>query len=381
MMRRVVRLRSWHIAAVAVILTGIVAGVGAGDNEDGSDGGAVFTLTNEPDGNRLVVYEREGGGQLSPRPHFVSTGGAGTGEGLGSQGALALSDNGNFLYAVNPGSDTITVFHLSRRGPRSVQVIGSQGQRPISLTTSGNRLFVLNNGGAVNGVDNIAGFVIGANGRLYPIPDSTRLLSAQNTDPAQIGFNRDGNVLVVTEKDTNLLTSFSVNRQGIPSEPGFQASAGATPFGFAFSRDGFLLVSEAFGGAPDASAVSSYTVGDTGALTAISPSVGTMETAACWVAITRNGAFAYTANTGSDTISGYAIDKGGDLSLLDADGVAAETGGAPTDLAILGNRALFVLNSSDATLSVYAIDKGGALQPLQVVGGLPLTGPTGLVVR
>jgi 6-phosphogluconolactonase (cycloisomerase 2 family) len=318
---------------------------------------------------------------LSAQPYFVSTGGAGTGDGLGNQGALALSDDGTFLYAVNPGSDTITVFDLSQGAPRSVQVIGSQGKRPISLTTHGNRLFVLNAGGAVGGADSIAGFAIGAKGKLHPIPKSTRGLSADNTGPAQIGFNRHGNVLVVTEKSTNLLTSFTVNSHGIPSAPGFQASAGDTPFGFAFSPDGFLVVSEAFGGTPNASAASSYSVGDAGTLTVISPSVGTLETAACWIAITQNGAYAYTANTGSDTVSGYALGAGGELTLLDADGIAAETGPAPTDLAILGNRALFVLNSSDATLGVYAIDQGGGLEPLQLVGGLPRTGPTGLVVR
>jgi 6-phosphogluconolactonase (cycloisomerase 2 family) len=379
MMRKVARLRSWHIAVLALILTGIVAGVGVGDAR--GDWGAVFTLTNEPDGNRLAVYARDQSGQLSAQPYFVSTGGAGTGGGLGNQGALALGDDGEFLYAVNPGSDTITVFDLSRGQPRSVQVIGSQGAQPISLTIHGNRLFVLNAGGAVGGVDSIAGFAIGDEGRLHPIPNSTRLLSADNTGPAQIGFNRQGNVLVVTEKNTNLLTSFTVSSRGIPSDPGSQASEGATPFGFAFSRHGFLVVSEAFGGTPNASAVSSYAVGDAGTLTAISPSVGTQQTAACWIAITQDGAHAYTANTGSDTVSGYAIGAGGDLVLLDDDGIAAETGSAPTDLAILENRALFVLNNGDATLSVYGIDEQGDLEPLQVVGGLPLTSPTGLAVR
>jgi 6-phosphogluconolactonase (cycloisomerase 2 family) len=380
MMRKVARLRSWHLAIVALVLAGIVAGVSAADDDDPSAPGAVFTLTNEPDGNQLAVFERHGG-QLSDQPFFVATGGAGTGQGLGNQGALALGDDGRFLYAVNPGSDSITVFHLSPRGPQAVQVIGSQGTQPISLTTSGNLLYVLNAGGAVDGVDSIAGFTIAANGRLNPIPNSTRALSADATGPAQIGFDRLGNVLVVTEKNTNLLTRFTVNRHGIPSARGSQASAGDTPFGFAFSPDGFLLVSEAFADTPNGSAVSSYAVGHDGTLTAISPSVGTQQSAACWVAITQNGAFAFTANTGSNTVSTFGIDAGGDLDLLDADGIAAETGNAPTDLAILGNRALVVLNSADGTLGVYAIDKAGALEALQLVGGLPLTTPTGLVVR
>lgn len=242
-------------------------------------------------------------------------------------------------------------------------------------------LFVLNAGGAVGFADSIAGFTIGDRGRLRSIPRSERLLSADNTGPAQIGFNPAGNVLVVTEKNTNLITTFTVDAQGIPSDPNSQAAAGIEPFGFAFTPDGVLLTSEAFGGPPNLSAVSSYTVDDTGAITVISPSVSTQQIAACWLAITQNGAFAFTANTAGASLSGLAIDGGGAVSLLDADGFTAETGNTPIDLAILGDSALFVLNNSDGSVGVYAIDAGGALELLQTVAGLPLTNPSGLVVR
>jgi 6-phosphogluconolactonase (cycloisomerase 2 family) len=360
---------------LAAIVTGIFAGAAVG-----GDLRAVFAMTNEADGNRLAVFERDQEGQSLTQPYFIPTGGTGTGAGLGNQGALALSDDGRFLFAVNPGSDTITVFDVSHGGVERVQVIESQGAKPISVATHGNLLFVLNAGGSVGFVDSIAGFTIGARGRLHAIPQSERPLSADNTGPAQIGFNPAGNVLVVTEKNTNMITTFTVDAQGNPSDPYPQDSAGVEPFGFGFTPAGVLVTSEAFGGPPNLSAASSYTVDDSGALTVLNASVGTQQLAACWVAITQDGTFAFTTNTASSTVSAFALDASGNLTLLDADGVTAQTGETPVDITILGNHALFVLNTNAGSVGVYAIADGGALEPLQTVDGLPLMS-NGLVVR
>ena len=161
-------------------------------------------------------------------------------------------------------------------------------------------------------------------------------MSGAATDPAQIGFTPDGSVLVVTEKATNKIVTFAVDRHGVPSDARAQDSAGPTPFGFAFGKRDQLFVSEAFGGAENASATSSYDIDRNGVLTAISPSVGTNQTAACWVVVTPNGRFAYVTNTGSGSISGYSIDFDGMIELLDADGRTAVTGdgSAPIDLAL-----------------------------------------------
>jgi hypothetical protein len=80
------------------------------------------------------------------------------------------------------------------------------------------------------------------------------------------------------------------------------------------------VVSEAFGGAVDASATSSYRLAG-GTLTPVSTSVPTTETAACWAVVTRNGQYAYVTNAGSGTVSGYSVGSDGSLTLLDADGV------------------------------------------------------------
>ena len=174
--------------------------------------------------------------------------------------------------------------------------------------------------------------------------------------------------------------------KGITAPPGpivVNPSSGATPFGFAFSRSGVLVVSEAFGGAPDASALSSYEVnGNTGALRTISPSVGTTETAACWVAITPNGKYTYTTNTASGTVTGYAIWQGA-LTLLNSDGVTGDLGAgtAPTDVAISGDgQFLYAVASGTHALQGFSVAPDGSLSAAGGASGLP-AGTTGLAVR
>ena len=85
----------------------------------------------------------------------------------------------------------------------------------------------------MSGTDEITGFTVGADGMLTPIPGSTQSLSAANTGPAQVSFNADGDVLVVTEKATSLIDTFTVGSDGVAVPANTFASSGMTPFGFA----------------------------------------------------------------------------------------------------------------------------------------------------
>ena len=188
------------------------------------------------------------------------------------------------------------------------------------------------------------------------------------------------NVLVVTEKATSVIDTYTVNDEGLIDEHQQFPSVGETPFGFAFRRDA-LIVSEAFGGAAEASAVSSYALADDGDLQVISPSVPTTETAACWIVVTRNGRFAYASNTGSGTLSGYGVSPGGNLSLLDADGVTGVTGLGPIDMALsVNSHFLYALNSGDGTMSAFRVNHDGSLSNFPGVTGIP-SGANGLAVR
>jgi 6-phosphogluconolactonase len=356
---------------VALALALVALALGA-PGAAASSAGQVYTLTNSPSGNAVKVFERAGDGSLTAAGEFA-TGGTGTGGGLGNQEALVLERK--LLFAVNPGSDSISSFRVRGSELELIDTDPSGGDQPISLAADDGRLYVLNAGGA----GNISGHTVSRHGALSPLVGSTRPLSGSGTGPAQVSFAPDGERLVVTEKNTNLIDVYEVDDDtGLASGPNPQPSAGQTPFGFGFDKHGRLIVSEAFGGAPDASAVSSYAFDD-GVLDRITASAPTTETAACWIVVTDNGRFTYTSNTGSASISGYRIGRDGELSLLDADGRTAITGPGPIDMALSrGSRFLYSLNSGDGTISGFSVGASGDLTPIGGATGLPLSA-TGLV--
>jgi 6-phosphogluconolactonase len=330
---------------------------------------AIYTSNNAAAGNEVLVYERSPHGALD-FVRSVSTGGLGTGSGLGNQGALAIGDNGRWLYVVNAGSNDISVFAILGSNLKLLHRVDSRGDTPISLTVHRNLLYVVNAGG------NIAGFKIGFFGGLYPISGSVRPLTGNAVGPAQIQFSPNGRSLVVTEKNTNKIDVFPVVH-GVAQNAVVHDSNGVTPFGFDFDRRGHLVVSEAVSGA-----LSSYDLDD-GALSLISGSVPTGQIAACWVVITGNGRFAYTTNTGSGSISGYRIAHNGQLSLLTPDGRTGVTGdgSGPLDMALTrGSRFLLVLTPRSGSIWSFRVRADGSLDPVDSVGGVPATA-SGLIAR
>src|SRR5262249_48798060 len=247
-----------------------------------------------------------------------ATGGLGTGKGPGHQGGGVLTQNERRLLGVDAASGAGTAFALEAGGGGGAGDPPAWGRRALRGARHRRRLHGLDPGGAVGDADNITGFLL-EDGRLEPLASSTRPLSGSSTGPAEVAFRPDGRVLVVTEKTTNTIDTYTVGSDGLASGPTVFPSAHPTPFGFAFGKRDQVFVSEA-GGGPDASAVSSYLVADDGTLEVITPAAATTETAACWVVVTPDGRFAYTTNTGSGSISGYRVAFDGELALLNGDG-------------------------------------------------------------
>lgn len=340
--------------------------------------GQVYTQTNGAAGNQVLLFNRATDGSLTPGGSFW-TGGTGTGAGLGNQSSLALNSTGRFLLTINAGSNEISTFVVRRDG--TLDLVGhwpSGGTMPLSVTISGNIVYVVNGGGS----GNIAGFTMSSRGVLSPIAGSALPLSSSASGPAQISFSPNGRILVVTEKATNSLSVYRVAPNGSATGPTVVPSNGATPFGFAFHGP-VLVVSEAFGGAADASAASSYEVHANGTLETITPSAPTTETAACWVAFSIDGKYAYTANTGSGTITGYSVHNGA-LALLDADGVTGVfgAGSSPIDLAVSPDGAyLYALGSGAHAIAVFAINADGSLTSVPGGASALVPGTNGLLAR
>ncbi len=326
--------------------------------------GMVFALGNQAEGNDVVAFTRDENGALTELGSYP-TGGLGTGEGIGSQAAIIVSDDRTYLYAVNPGSDEISSFRIFPDHLALVNVVSSGGIRPISLSAGDDHLYVLN----ADGAGSVSGFSI-EDGELTAIAGASRPLSSavDTTDPAQVELSPDGSLLVVTEKATGRLTTYAVAKDGSLGEPVVTASSGLVPFGFAFTPSGTLVVSEAgggpAGGGPDGtSAVSSYAPQPDGTLDVISGSVPSGQMAACWIALARDARYAYATNAQSNTISGYQVAVDGSLTLFDDDGATLALGDmhAPIDMAVSDDDAyLYALaGAADVIVGMGIEDDGG----------------------
>jgi 6-phosphogluconolactonase len=307
--------------------------------------GALYTETNTVAGNAVHRLDRADDGSLTVVATY-RTGGAGTGAGLGSQGAVALSDDGRVLLAVDAGSNDVASFRVTRRGHlQLVDRLPSGGVLPVSIDIADGSAYVLNAGGATPGV---ASYDLDGGGRIRP--RSVTPLTPGASGAAQVSVAPDGRSLAVTERVSNRIETFPL-RFGRLGAPVVTASSGAVPFGFAFSPRGDMVVSEAGN-----STVSSYR---NGRVTTASLPVG--QGAACWVAIDGAGRFAYTGNaTGS--ISGFELKRDGSLRALNADGLTA-TSPRPNDIAFAGQY-LYAINSFTGSITAYLQRGDGSLQPL-----------------
>ena len=350
---------------ILLLLVGLLAAAAAAFSGAATAGhaspGVVFTLGNQPGGNAVLVYDRSPAGALTPAGSYP-TGGLGSGGGLGSQGSLILAAHAHRLFAVNAASNSVTEFKVDKDRLKWVTTVPSGGSTPISLTYRKHVLYVLNAGGA----GNIAGFRQHGES-LTPLAGSTQPLGAGSSGPAQVAFTPDAEALVVTEKNSNTIDVYPLDRHEVAGAPTVSASAGGTPFGFDFGG-GHLLVSEAAGSA------SSYNVGPAGA-SAISGAVTTHQAAPCWLIATVDGKYAYTANAGSGSLSGFSVSPDGALTLLDPSGVTASLGPTshPLDETVSSDGE-FLYNLTDGLhrITGFSINANGSLTEVDQIAGLPI---------
>ena len=331
--------------------------------------GAVYTMTNAAGSNAVMVYPRASDGTLGAGQAYA-TGGAGLGGALGSQGSVKLSADGRWLFAVNAGSNDLSVFATNRLGLILTDRVASGGTEPVSVATHGDVVYVLNAGS-----DAVSGFTIDLNGKLTPIPDSTHALDGSGTGAAQLDFSPDGAALVVTEKTTSQILVFPVGSDDLLGNPVIYPSATPVPFGFAFGRFGEFFVSEANPGQADLSTLASYRLLTGGGARVQNPSASTHQSSACWVAVTGSGNYVYTSNPASNSITGFSVGPGGSLTLLSPNGLSAATGdgSAPLDMGMdRGSHYLYALDSGNGSISAFSIAANGSLGSVQTLSaGLP----------
>jgi 6-phosphogluconolactonase (cycloisomerase 2 family) len=372
------------------LFSGAVLADGVLDGRFGNTdiGGVVFVMTNDPNGNEIVVYERNRRGKLHPiRQAFRSTGGIGAGQNapvdpLGSQNSLLYDGKHDMLFAVNAGDNSVTAFKV-RLGfwLRRTDIVSSGGDIPVSVAVIDDLLYVLNAGGS----GSVATFDIGSTGVLTPLgaldlgqSNETSIPFDNIAAPGQVGVDALKRRLIVTNAGGNELLLADLDNTGVPiGELVSTPDPGMGPFSFGVTPFGNVLVAEAASGS-----VSSFEPPlSAGPLDVAAGVVATGQAATCWIVIHPAG-FAYVSNTESNTLSVFSYSRTSDLELVSA--VAAMTGGGPTDLTLAGNgRFIYSLNAGTGDISGFEIDANdGSLAPVETQTGLPASaGIQGIAAR
>jgi 6-phosphogluconolactonase len=367
-------------------LASLTAAIAAGGASASSDVvGHLYVNGNTAGTNTIVAFDRHADGSLTPMPGSpFAAGGAGTGKGIGSQGALQITSDGKYLLAVDAGSDQISVLRINKDGelnPVGGGPVPSGGVEPVSIAVHGSLVYVANAG---NGGTNYSGFTLNPGGHLRPLAGSTVPLPAASS-PGDVLFNGDGTRLIGAEVGTSVIDSFVVGADGLlTAAPGSPfAAQGPGPFGSEFrpTDPTQLFVSNAHGGSGNGT-VSVFSDGSDGTLSSIGASpFPDFQTAPCWVEISHDGQFLFTVNTASNNISRYSIAADGSLSLLGSTSLGSANVGAEDARLGPNGGTLWVVDTGAGAVSAFAVDGGNLTQLPSSPTALPAgSAPFGIVV-
>jgi 6-phosphogluconolactonase (cycloisomerase 2 family) len=352
-----------------------VAGADPSPNIPGSTQGgdhAVFVQTDNTAGNQVVAYHRNANGTLVPAGSYATGGLGGVLNGsavdhLASQGSLTYDPAQNELYAVNAGSNTVSVFSVNGDQLSLRQVINSGGQFPVSVAVHGFNVYVLNALSA-----NVQGFV-SFFGHLVPLPGSDRSLGLTiPTDtnqfthtPGQVAVSPNGADLIVTTKLNNDdIDIFHIGFLGTLSQSPVVTSDPGGPFGVTFDAAGHLVVANTA-----SNSLATYALEPNGTATAID-TVLDGQAATCWVAGAQGSFFA--SNAGSADLSRFQEQPfSGALTLA---GETPTDAGTVDAAASLDQEFLYVQTGANGIVDEFQVGSGGTLT---AIGSVTVPGAVG----
>lgn len=353
--------------------------------------GHVYTLTNDVRQNGVAVYKSNADGSLTEVAGSpFATGGKGLGGGdIDEQGAIHVM--GDYILAVNPGSDSIAVLHKEADGrlmPVAGSPFSSNGNTPLSLTVHGDLVYVANQAPKFANPSmkpNITAFRLSRAGKLMPIEKSTIEFPAER-GPAQVEFAPDGKTVAVTSgfqaEDSSEIHVYKVmadgtlkQSEGSPAKP--KGASGTV--GFSWSPMGDRLFVSNFRG-------SAVTVFDldlaTGRIKQMGDAIGDGEMAACWTAISADGRTLYVANFVSNSISVFDVAANGSLKLLGTAKRRAGTNPDTKDIELSRDgKYLYAIGTAAKEIAVFRIgtdrlpvELPAAQSPVKLSSGQNVTG-------
>jgi 6-phosphogluconolactonase len=329
---------------------------------------AVYVQTNTAP-NEVIAFRRTGDGSLD-RIGSVATGGDGAGSPhLQSQGSVALTREGRNLLVTNAASDDLSVFSVAADGSIELRDRVRTGAIPRSVDEHDGLVVVLN-----TGEPGLASFRLHTDG-IAAVEGGEQALATSDADPAQVAFSPDGSMVVITQRGTDSIVTYALAADGTLGDPREIASQGPTPYGFAFTSGGTLVVTEAFRAEKGAAAASSYAIAADGALEPLTASVGNGRSEICWAVVTPDDRFAFTTNFADGAVSRFAISADGSLSLEDATaGIAVDGMPGLRDEDLSSDvRFLYALDADGGRIYGWSVDAEGTLEPVGSWDGLPAT--------
>ena len=333
---------------------------------NGAAPGAVYVQTNAAP-NEVITFRRAANGSLEPMGN-VATGGDGDGSPhLQSQGSVVLTGDGRHLLVTNAASDDLSVFSVAQDGSIELRERVHTGDTPRSVDEHDGLVVVLN-----AGEPGLASFRLDSEG-IAPVEGGRQALEA-DADPAQVAFGPGGSMVAITERGTDSIVTYTVEEDGAFGSSSSVASEGPTPYGFAFTSGGTLVVTEAFRAEKGAAAASSYAVVD-GSLEARTSSVGNGRSEICWAVVTPDDRFAFTTNYADGAVSRFGIASDGSLTLEDATAgisVEGEPGLRDEDLSDDGHY-LYAIDADGGRIFGWSVEAEGALEPVGSWEGVPDT--------
>jgi 6-phosphogluconolactonase (cycloisomerase 2 family) len=329
--------------------------------------GAVYVQTNAAP-NEVIAFRRATDGSLD-LIGSVATSGEGDGTPhLQSQGSVTLTGDGQNLLVTNAASDDLSVFSVAADGSIELRELVHTGSTPRSVDERDGLMVVLN-----TGEPGLASFRLDAEG-IERVEGGDQALDPSDADPAQVAFSPGGSMVVITQRGTDSIVAYEVTADGTFGASSEIASEGPTPYGFAFTSGGTLIVTEAFGAEKGAAAASSYAIED-GSLVARTSSVGNGRSEICWAVVTPDDRFAFTTNFADGAVSRYAIAPDDSLSLEDATaGISVDGMPGLRDEALSSDgRFLYVIDADGGRIYGWSVEAEGALEPIGSWEGVPKT--------
>jgi len=331
----------WCAAATLLAVTHGTQLLQAKDKDN--DRTLAIVMTNDPTKNEIQVYDAQTKALLQK----LSTHGEG---GVGGNARGIRQFDGELVAVVNFGSDSVAIFRRDGNGLKFDQLV-STTSAPVSVDFGNDHLYVA-------GATTIDSFAVKTHRVLWrdgtanlevagggsPAAGSTAQVGVIDRHHALVTLKTDptpGTVDVVALDDDGAVTG---SLSQVVSAP----AGTLTPFGFAPYPDGTAVITLAHSNQDglfrNGAFVSVITAG---------------QAAPCW--ITRVGKYAFTANTGSRTIT-RLVATGNNIFVDSLVAATVGAGGSPSDIdAENGFLGVLDRGAGQAHLTLFAYDRFGDL--------------------